>query len=347
MGFGLSDPVSKGICGQNPWYVRKVGEVMYDIENYYNASSVGEALRLMKEHPLARLIAGGSDVLIRIREGRLAGCELIGIRDVKEIQGIVRQPDGDIYIGAATTFSRITADPVIQKYIPVLGNAVNQVGGPQVRNIGTIGGNICNGAVSADSAPAVFSLEALLRIVDANGERLVPVEEFYEGPGKVRLAPGELVTHIVIPKSHYEGRTGHYIKYSMRNAMDIATLGCCVVVRTESAGGGNAGVNGSAVCPGGEASGEPGAKTRLSWIKDIRITFGVAAPVPFRCKKTEARLVGRAIGPELLQEISSGVREEISPRDSWRASRVFRLQIGGEIAARALGRALEDGGFKL
>ncbi len=322
---------------------------MYDIENYYNASSVGEALRLMKEHPLAWLIAGGSDVLIRIREGRLAGCELICIRDVKEIQGIVRQPDGDIYIGAATTFSRIMADPVIQKYIPVLGNAVNQVGGPQVRNIGTIGGNICNGAVSADSAPAVFSLEALLRIVDANGERLVPVEEFYEGPGKVRLAPGELVTHIVIPKSHYEGCTGHYIKYSMRNAMDIATLGCCVVVRAESGGGGNAGEDGPAVCPGGKAFCEPGAKakTHHSWIKDIRITFGVAAPVPFRCKKTEARLVGRAIGPELLQEISSGVREEISPRDSWRASRAFRLQIGGEIAARALGRALEDGGFML
>lgn len=290
---------------------------MYDIENYYNASSVGEALRLMKEHPLARLIAGGSDVLIRIREGRLAGCELIGIRDIKEIRGVVRQPDGDIYIGAATTFSELTNNPVIQKYIPVLGNAVNQVGGPQVRNIGTIGGNLCNGAVSADSAPAVFSLDAFLRVVSFGGERLVPICEFYEGPGRVRLAPGELVTHVVVPKSHYEGYTGHYIKYSMRNAMDIATLGCCVLVRLDA---------------------------DKAQVEDIKITFGVAAPTPYRCRAAESKLIGQAPGPALERKLSALVREEISPRDSWRASKAFRLQIGGEIAARALRRALKDGG---
>lgn len=325
---------------------------MYDIENYYNASSVGEVLRLMREHPAAKLIAGGSDVLIKIREGKLAGCELIGIREVKELQGIVRQPDGDIYIGAATTFSQITSHPVIQKYIPVLGNAVNQVGGPQVRNIGTIGGNICNGAVSADSAPTVFSLEALLRIVSAKGERMVPVEEFYAGPGRVNLGPGELVTHIVIPGSHYEGYTGHYIKYSMRNAMDIATLGCCVLVK---AGGAAAGVDSAAAGIGVGADGvmQRGAESldgsragaAAPVIEDIKITFGVAAPVPFRCRQTESRLVGQTISPRLLEEIAKGVREEINPRDSWRASKAFRLQIGGEIAARALSRALKDGGW--
>ena len=291
--------------------------MMYDIEKYYNAQTVDEAIELLDTHKEARIIAGGSDVLIRIREGKMAGCTLVGIRDIKEIQGVSLRENGDIYIGAATSFSHITANPVVQKYIPVLGNAVNQVGGPQVRNIGTIGGNICNGAVSADSAPTVFSLGGKVRIVSREGVRLADVEDFYAGPGRVRLNSGDLVTHIVIPKENYVGCSGHYIKYSMRNAMDIATLGCSVVVKAR----------------------EVSPEKRI--IEDIRITFGVAAPVPYRCKVTEEKIKGRKVDEVLLTLIENSVREEINPRDSWRASKAFRLQIAGEIARRALIRALE------
>lgn len=129
---------------------------MYDIENYYQAESVKDAVRLLNEHPDARIISGGSDVLIKIREENLPEL-LVSIHGIKEIQGVKMADNGDIYIGAGTVFSHITNDAIIRKYIPVLGEAVDQVGGPQVRNIGTIGGNICNGAVSADSAPTVFS----------------------------------------------------------------------------------------------------------------------------------------------------------------------------------------------
>ena len=282
---------------------------MYDIGNYYQASAISEAVALRKEHPDALLICGGSDVLIRIREGKLAGCSLISIRNIKEIQGVQRMDSGDIYIGAATTFSHVTADPVIQEYIPVLGEAVDKVGGPQVRNIGTIGGNICNGAVSADSVPTLFSLNAMLRFSDGTGGRTVPIQDFYQGPGKVDLLPGELLTYVVIPEREYLGYHGYYIKYSMREAMDIATLSFSVVDRFD-----------------------PETKE----LKDIRITFGVAAPVPFRCRKTEEQLIGMKAGAELEEKIAELVRQEINPRDSWRASRAFRLQIGGEIAKRAL-----------
>lgn len=131
---------------------------MYDIENYYNAKTVSEAVELLTEHPDARIISGGSDVLIKIREGRMAGTSLVSIRDIEELKGIEKKDSGDIYIGAGTVFSHITADPIIQECVPVLGEAVDQVGGPQIRNIGTIGGNICNGAVSADSVPTVFPI---------------------------------------------------------------------------------------------------------------------------------------------------------------------------------------------
>ena len=97
---------------------------MYDIEQYYNAKTVSEAVMLLKEHPDARIISGGSDVLIKIREGRMAGTSLVSIRDIEEIKGITGNENGDILIGAGTVFSHITADPIIQKYIPVLGEAV-------------------------------------------------------------------------------------------------------------------------------------------------------------------------------------------------------------------------------
>ena len=100
---------------------------MYDIENYYNAETIKEAVTLLKEHPDARVISGGSDVLIKIREGKMAGTSLVSIRDIKEIKGIRLMDSGDIYIGAGTTFSHVTNDPVIQKLIPVLGEAVDLV----------------------------------------------------------------------------------------------------------------------------------------------------------------------------------------------------------------------------
>ena len=289
---------------------------MYDIENYYNASTIKEAVTLLKEHPDARIISGGSDVLIKIHEGKMAGTSLVCIRDIKEIKGVDLMESGDIYIGAGTTFSHVTSDPIIQKYIPVLGEAVDQVGGPQVRNIGTIGGNVCNGAVSADSVPTLFSLNAMLRIADGTGGRMIPIRDFYLGPGKVDLHQGDVLTHIVIPGKEYQGYHGHYIKYSMRNAMDIATLSCSVVSKVN-----------------------PEKKI----LEDVRITFGVAAPVPYRCVETENAIKGMPLGEELLSKVEEMVRQEIHPRDSWRASREFRLQIGGEIARRALMRSIEGG----
>ena len=250
---------------------------MYDIENYYQASTIEEAVKLLKEHPKARVISGGSDVLIKIREGKMAGTSLVSIRDIREIQGVWMAENKDIWIGAGTTFSHVTADPVIVRHLSVLGEAVDQVGGPQVRNIGTIGGNVCNGAVSADSAPTLFSLNAMLLIRNDQGERLVPIQEFYLGPGKVDLHPGDLLTHIVIPASEYEGYQGHYIKYSMRNAMDIATLSCSVVSAVDQ---------------------------DTHTLKDVRITFGVAAPVPLRCRETEQALIGMEIGEELYAKVN-------------------------------------------
>ena len=114
---------------------------MYDIKALYEAENVQDAIRLLTEHPQAQIIAGGSDVLVQIREGKRAGVELVSIYGLDELRGVSLEEDETLRIGSLTSFSHITKNELIQKYIPVLGEAVDMVGGPQIRNIGTIGGN--------------------------------------------------------------------------------------------------------------------------------------------------------------------------------------------------------------
>ena len=206
---------------------------MYDMKALYEAESVQNAVELRLAHPEAQIIAGGSDVLVQMREGKRAGKELISIYGLDELRGVSIDADENIRIGSLTSFSHITRDPIIQKYINVLGEAVDMVGGPQIRNIGTIGGNTCNGVTSADSASTLHAWEAIVELTGKNGVRRLPINDFYIRAGQVDIRPedGELQPAILIPKASYETCFGYYIKYAMRNAMDIATLGCSVNVR--------------------------------------------------------------------------------------------------------------------
>ena len=135
---------------------------MYDMSALYQAESVQDAIRLRLEHPEAQIIAGGTDVLVQMREGKRAGKALISIRGCGEMRGVTLDEEENLRIGSLTTFSHITADPLIQQYINVLGEAVDMVGGPQIRNAGTIGGNTCNGVTSADSASTLFAWDAII-----------------------------------------------------------------------------------------------------------------------------------------------------------------------------------------
>ena len=141
------------------------------------------------------------------------------------------EEDGTLVIGPGTSFSHITAHPLIQQHVPMLGYAVDQVGGPQIRNIGTIGGNVCNGVTSADSASSLFAYNAVLELTGPEGIRQVPIQEFYTGPGRTVRQHEEVMTAIRISKKDYEGYSGCYIKYGKRNAMEIATLGCACLVK--------------------------------------------------------------------------------------------------------------------
>lgn len=286
---------------------------MYDMKALYEAESVQDAVRLLEEHPEAQIIAGGSDVLVQMREGKRAGVELVSIYGLDELRGVRLEEDGTLRIGSLTSFSHITKDPLIQKYINVLGEAVDMVGGPQIRNIGTIGGNTCNGVTSADSASTLHAWDAVIELTGPQGVRLTPIKDFYIKAGKVDLRPAEIQTGILIRKESYEGYAGHYIKYAMRNAMDIATLGCSVNVKLS-------------------------ADKKV--FEDVRIAYGVAGPVPMRAVHAEESGRGLEVTDGNIEKIGDTVLEDVTPRDSWRASKAFREHISKVLCKRALREAV-------
>ena len=290
---------------------------MYDIKALYEASSVAEAIELLQQHPRAQIIAGGSDVLVQIREGRRAGVELVSIYGIDALRGVTCDGDGTIRIGSLTSFSHIAKSPVIREKIAVLGEAVSQVGGPQIRNIGTIGGNTCNGVTSADSASTLLAWDAVVELRGPEGVRRLPIADFYIRAGVVDLRPAELQTAILIPRTAWEGYRGHYIKYAMRQALDIANLSCSVNARLSEDKG---------------------------TILDARIAYGVAGPVPMRAPSAEAVARGRPVCAETVEAFAGAVLSDIHPRDSWRGSKVFREHIAVEMAKRALVKSIELAG---
>ena len=290
---------------------------MYDMKEYYESESVQDAVRLRLAHPQAHIIAGGSDVLVQMREGKRAGVELISIYMLDELRGVSIDEEENIRIGSLTSFSHITRDPIIQKYINVLGEAVDQVGGPQIRNIGTIGGNTCNGVTSADSASTLHAWEAIVELTGPNGTRRVPIKDFYFKAKVVDIRDGEIQTAILIPKASYENTYGYYIKYAMRNALDIATNGCSVNVRLSA-----------------------DKKT----FDRVRVAYGVAGPIPMRAPHAEEFLNGKAVTMENVEAFAQKVLEDINPRDSWRASKALRQHVAVESAKRCIIESVKRAG---
>ncbi|MGH4036732.1 MAG: xanthine dehydrogenase subunit XdhB [Sphaerochaeta sp.] len=290
---------------------------MYDFNNIYQPKTIEEALKMKSEHPEALILAGGSDILIQVRDGKLAGCDVINIQPLDELRGICVEDNGSILIRPLTSFSHITKNPIIEKFLPALGFAVDQIGGPQIRNIGTIGGNICNGVTSADSASTLKAYDAVLEIASVDGIRLLPYADFSKGPGKVDLKGNEILTGIRVPKESYENTYGEYMKYSVRRAMDIATLGCSVNVRLTD---------------------------DKKSIDRVRIAYGVAGPTPMRVPTAEKLGNGKVITEQLITDIAEAALTDVKPRTSWRASKEFRMQLIKELCKRSLRTSIKKAG---
>lgn len=281
---------------------------MYYLNSYTEAKSIKEACEILKNNENAMIIAGGSDILVKIKDFKITNKDLVGITRINELKGISKIND-EIIINAATTFSEIGKNEIIKENIPILAKSASLVGGPQIRNVATIGGNICNAAPSADSAASLFALNAEFIINGIDYERQIPISDFYLGAGKNALKRGEILSKIKI--KDYANLSGTYIKFAQRKAMDIATIGVAVMM-----------------------------DYRQNHIKDLRLAYGVAAAVPLRAKSAEKYAIGKDIKD--VDEICKIVLNDTNTRDSWRASKVFRDNLIKVLTKRAI---LELAGF--
>lgn len=280
---------------------------MYDINEILEPKTLEEALELLSEHDNLTVIAGGTDVLVKLHEERFNSLNLISIRNIEGLNEIKIIEDGSIEIGAMATFSEIFRDDIVNKNIPILAEAAVSMGGPQIRNMATIGGNICNGAVSGDSAPSLFALNSKLRLKSKNGERIVEIKDFYIGPGQVSIRKDEILISIIIEKKDYENKYGNYIKFASRNAMDIALMGVAVLVEVKN-------------------------KT----FEDLRIALGVSGPTPIRCEIAEAEGKHMKVTDENIRLIGNLALKSSKAIDFWNASKEFKEHLIQELTYRGL-----------
>ena len=280
---------------------------MFDIKEIKEPKSLDEALKVLDSNTKLKIISGGTDVLIKLHHGKFNDAELLSIKNLDTLRDIKVLEDNTISIGANVTFSDIFRSEVINNNIPILSEAAVSMGGPQIRNMATIGGNICNGAVSADSAPALFSLNAELKLKSLNNERIVKITEFYDGPGKVKIQRNEILTEILIKEENYKNKRGRYIKFANRKALDISMLGVALLYEIED-----------------------------NSFKDLRISLGVASPTPIRCKNAENFAIGKGVTNEVINKVAELAKMDSNPRNSWRGSRDYRLHLINTLIKRIL-----------
>lgn len=265
---------------------------------YFKPKNLNEALELAREYGNnKRFLAGGTDLIVRLKDNLIKEDNIIDIKDIIELKGISEKGDR-IEIGSLVTFSEIIESEILNKYSPLLVLASKKIGSPQIRNKGTIGGNLCNASPAGDSIPPLMCEEAELVLKSIEKERVIKIDEFFWGPGKTCLNNDEILVKIVI-KKWKNSHSGFFNKLGQRNALTIAIASNCVKIDRED------GV-----------------------IKDIKISLGSVAPTVVRAKKVEeALLYSKKLNEDELLKISSLVENEIDPITDVRGSREYRIEV--------------------
>lgn len=281
--------------------------------DYYAPVSLDEALGLLAgQNGRARALAGGTDLLLKMRAGRLApGC-LINIKRIAELRGISYDERGGLRLGALVTVSEVMASPDVRAHYPALAQAAAMMASVQIRNLATVGGNLCNAAPSADLAPPLIALSGQAHIVGPHGRRTVALEDFFSGPGQTVLASDELLLEVIVPPPEH-GTTAIYLKHTPREAMDIAIVGVAVAA-TFSHG----------LC------------------SSAKIVLGAVAPTPLRAQSAEGTIGGGPLDERRIMEAARLAAAEARPIDDVRASAWYRREMVEVLTRRALQWIKED-----
>ena len=281
--------------------------------DYVAARSIGEAISILQKYDgKAKVIAGGTDLLIQIRNKEIAPEYLVDITTIPELDRIRYDEKEGLRIGPLTTIRTLETSAEIQQRYPIISEAASQLGSMAIRNVATIGGNLCNAAPSAESAPALIGLSGVVKIVGPEGERVVPLEGFFTGPGDTVLEKGGLLVEIQVPLPAPNTRS-IYLKHSMRGTIDLAIVNVAVVVALGSQ---------NKVC------------------EDIKIVLGAVASTPMRMKKAEEVLRGKRIDEDLINKSAQVASGEARPISDVRASAEYRKEMVKVFTKRALREAL-------
>lgn len=279
---------------------------------YFAPMTLEDACSLLSKYGgEARVLAGGTDLLVKMKHRRMLPSYLISIKNVPDLGYIHYDEKEGLCIGALTTLEAIKASPVIRQRFGILAQAAGVVGSVAIRNRGTIGGNLCNAAPSAETAPALIALAAKVRIAGLGGERTIALEDFFTGPGETVLQTGEILTEIQVPNLPARSN-GVYLKHSLRK-MDIAIVGVGVVVTL---------------------SGES--------CTDIKIVLGAVAPTPIRARKAEEVIRGQEPNQKLTKRAAEIASRESSPIDDIRSRAEHRRNMVGILTAQAIEQAVKQ-----
>ena len=288
----------------NSGYLRKLPKF-----NYVEAKTVEEACSLLSQYKSeAGVIAGGTDLLVSMKMRRVTPKHVISLRTIPNLDYIHFADREGLRIGAMATLYDIESLAVIRERFPVLADAASKIANPQIRNMGTIGGNLCNAAPSADMAPPLIALGAKLKIQGLKGERVIPLEEFFVGPGDSTLQPDEILTEIQVLNPP-PGTQALYLKVPARTAIDIAVVGVTALVTLDS---------------------------KHTHIIDVRIVLGAVAPTPIRAYEAEAIMKGKAIDRHLIERAAQAAADEARPISDIRGSASYRKEMVKVLTNRAI-----------
>ena len=280
---------------------------------YYTPDSVEEACQLLSKFgPKAIAIAGGTDIVVKMKKEVLAPEILVAIGHLPQLKKIEYVPGKGVVIGAGVTHNEVQNSKILQEKYLSVSEAAHQMANNQVRNLGTIGGNISNAVPSADMPPILIALDTTVKIVGPKGERTLPLEDVFKGPNQTVLDHDELITEFVIPDGSFTGST--YIKFGLRASGALAVVGVAASVQMEG-----------------------------DIIKDTRIVLGAVSPVPVRAKEAENFLKGKQASEELFEEAGVIASGECRPISDIRASAEYRRDMVRVFTRRALLKAVNEG----
>jgi carbon-monoxide dehydrogenase medium subunit len=272
------------------------------------ATDSRHAVALLAEHgPSAKLLAGGTDLLVDLKFASSVPSVIVDISRAVDLKGIAITEQG-LSIGALATHTEIMRSPIIRELCPVLAEAVHTIGAVQTRNLGTLGGNLVTAVPSMDSGPALVALEALVTVAGPDGRRQMPITEFFTGPRKTVLEPNDLLVEVVVPKRSL-GKPSAFLKFGLRKGQALALVNVAASLRVD--------------------------RDRNVFVEP-RIALGAVAPTVIRAPRAETYLDGRAVTAEAMAEAGQIAAGEAKPISDFRASADYRRELVAVLTRRAL-----------